>query len=383
VKGKKLFQKRPLSSLLIKPAGPDCSLACGYCFYSPRTALFPETRAHRMNPEILEETIRQALDGAGEVINIGWQGGEPTLAGLDFFRKAVNLEAVYGKGKTVLNGLQTNGLILDREWARFLKESGFLVGLSLDGPEHVHDRYRKDAAGRGTWAEVACKVRLLLDEGVAVNALTVVNEYSVRFADDIYEFHRSLGLRHMQFIPCVETDPTDHGRAAPYSAPAEEFGAFLMTVFDRWFAALGTQDQTYVRFFDSLFFSYVDAEPPECSLLPTCGNDLVVEHNGDVFPCDFFVEEEWKLGNVRTGRLVHMQSSARQRAFGARKAALPTECRACRWLRLCRGGCPKDRIRDPRDGGQDHFCRSYRMLFEYADERLKKLAGDWKQGAIR
>jgi len=372
------FKRKTLDSLLIKPAGPDCNLACGYCFYRDKAGLFPETPRHRMSLEVLEETVRQAMAAGARQVNFGWQGGEPTLMGLDFFRRAVELQARYAEGRRAANGLQTNGLLLDREWARFLRENGFLVGLSLDGPEHVHDRYRRSAGGVGTWRAVVDRARMLLEEKVQTNALVVVNDHSVKFPREIYAFLKELGLTHMQFIPCVEADPEDPGRAAPFSVGGEEFGPFLRTVFDLWSGDIvDGVATTSVRFFDSVFYSYVGLTPPECTLLAECGGYLVVEHNGDVYSCDFFVEEAWKLGNVLSGRLDHMLNSARQREFGRRKADLPGKCRACRWLPRCRGGCPKDRLRDPRDAGLNHFCRAYEMIFEHADARLRELADNW------
>jgi uncharacterized protein len=280
----------------------------------------------------------------------------------------------------VANGLQTNGILLDREWAKFLRDYKFLVGLSLDGPEQIHDRYRRTGGGLGSWAIVVEKARMLLEEEVSTNALVVVNDYSVRFPREIYAFHKDLGLTFMQFIPCVETDPDDPGRAAPFSVGGEELGGFLCELFDLWAGDFenGTPT-TSVRLFDSVFFHYVGLPPPECTLLPECGNYLVVEHNGDVYSCDFFVEPAWKLGNVLGGRLDHMLNSALQRKFGLRKADLHEKCRSCRWVGYCRGGCPKDRARDPRDGGLDHFCRAHELFFEHADGSLRRLAEEWKK----
>jgi uncharacterized protein len=372
-------RKKALTSVLIKPSGPDCNLACEYCFYREKDALFPETPVHRMSERILEETLQQLFAQPVPAVSIGWQGGEPTLMGLEFFRKAVELETRFGQGKTVGNGLQTNGILIDGPWAEFLAKYEFLVGLSLDGPEHVHDRYRRNAGGRPTWAKVAGAARLLLDSGVAVNALVVVNDYSARFAREIYDFHKSIGLVHMQFIPCVETDPRAPGRAAPFSVTGEAFGAFLGDVFDLWLADFRDgEPTTFVRYFDSVFYRYVDREPPECDLLPECGTYVVVEHDGGVYACDFFVEDRWKLGNVMEGKLVHMLNSARQAEFGRAKAGLPADCRACEWLPICRGGCPKDRLRDPRDAGLSHFCAAYKSFFAHADPEFRRLAAAWR-----
>jgi uncharacterized protein len=374
-----LYSRKRLASILIKPAGPDCNMACAYCFYRGKEALFPGSPVHRMSDDILEETIRQFMAQPAPALSIGWQGGEPTLMGLPFFEKAIAFQIRYGKGKSVGNGLQTNGVLIDREWAAFLKKYNFLVGLSLDGPAHIHDRCRSFSGGQRTWRNAADAAKLLLDSGVNVNALVVVNDYSARFPSEIYDFHKSLGLLYMQFIPCVETDPENPGRAARFSANGEDLGKFLCAVFDLWISDFKDgAPTTFIRFFDSVFFRYVGREPPECDLLAECGNYLVVEHNGDVYACDFFVEDGWKLGNVMERKLDHMLNSTPQRDFGRRKADLPPPCDSCRWLFLCRGGCPKDRIRDARDRGLNHFCEGYKMFFAHADPKLRTLAEAWK-----
>ena len=289
--------KQPLTSILVKPAGPDCNMDCGYCFYSGKSELYPGSATHRMTDTVLEEMMRQFMNQPSPDLSLGWQGGEPTLMGLSFFERAVELEEKYGEDKTVGNGLQTNGILLDHEWATFLKKYNFLVGLSIDGPQHVHDCYRHMRSGAGTWSRISETARMLLDEGVSVNALTVVSDYSVRFPDEIYDHHRGAGLDYMQFIPCVETDPQNPQKAAPFSVSARDYGTFLCRIYDRW-----RQDfiddipQTSVRFFESLLFSYAGFTPPDCTLGETCGTYLVVEHNGDVYSCDFFVEPAWHLG---------------------------------------------------------------------------------------
>lgn len=375
---KSVYKKKLLDSILIKPAGPDCNLACTYCFYRKKMALFPEARIHRMSEAALEETIRQVMSQPAPV-SIAWQGGEPTLMGLPFFQKAVDLQIKYGKGKSVSNGFQTNGLLVDKSWAAFFKKYQFLVGISLDGPEKVHDRYRRSASGRRTWQKTVDAARLLLDAGVAVDALVVVTDFSAHFPDEIYGFLKTIGLIHMQFIPCFETDVDDRSKAAPYSVSAEALGRFLRRLFDLWLSDFRDGvPTTFIRWFDALFYRYVDREPLDCDLLAECGNYLVVEHNGDVFACDFFVEPDWKLGNVMDGKLVHMLNSARQREFGRMKSALPDQCSACNWLWICRGGCTKDRLRDPRDARLNHFCGAFKEFFAHANEKMRILAREWK-----
>jgi uncharacterized protein len=333
-----------------------------------------------MSLKVLEELIKQTMIQSPPQISFGWQGGEPTLMGLSFFRKAVEYQAKYGEGKSVGNGLQTNGILIDQEWSNFLAEYNFLVGLSLDGPEHIHDHYRLAKNGKGTWKKVNDRAKMLLDSNVATNALIVVNDYSANFPEEIYNYHKEIGLNYMQFIPCVETDPANKNKAAEFSVSDEKYGEFLNKIFDLWHADIKDGDAAVsVRYFDSVFHKYVGMEAPECTLAKVCGTYLTIEHNGDVYSCDFFVENDWKLGNVMTHKLDEMLNSPRQETFGNLKAELPEECKTCKWLMKCQGGCTKDRIRDPQDNGSNHFCLSYKMFFEHADEKLKVLAEDWKK----
>ncbi len=372
--------KQPLTSILVKPAGPDCNMDCGYCFYSGKSELYPGSATHRMTDTVLEEMMRQFMNQPSPDLSLGWQGGEPTLMGLSFFERAVELEEKYGEDKTVGNGLQTNGILLDHEWATFLKKYNFLVGLSIDGPQHVHDCYRHMRSGAGTWSRISETARMLLDEGVSVNALTVVSDYSVRFPDEIYDHHHEAGLDYMQFIPCVETDPQNPQKAAPFSVSARDYGTFLCRIYDRW-----RQDfiddipQTSVRFFESLLFSYAGFTPPDCTLGETCGTYLVVEHNGDVYSCDFFVEPAWHLGNIMEASLTSLFTSDQQKEFGLRKVSLPETCLSCPWLAQCHGGCPKDRQRDPRDRGINHFCEAFKIFFQHADADLRALTDKWRE----
>lgn len=373
--------KKRLQSILIKPAGPDCNMACRYCFYLEKGALFPEQPVHRMSDDVLEETVRQMMTPGEQNLSFGWQGGEPTLMGLDFFNKAVDFQQRYGySGQMVGNGLQTNGLLIDDEWCTFLKKYNFLVGLSLDGPEHVHNRYRIARGGQQTWHRVTAARDRMLDAGVELNALIVVNDYSVQFVDEIYAYHKEHGLQHMQFIPCVETDHSDPSRAASFSVSSKALGTFLCQLFDLWMNDFENgEPTTFIRWFDSLFFTYVGLDPPECTLLPSCGVYVVVEHNGNVYSCDFFVESQCKLGNVMEGNLTDILNSEQQHRFGQLKAALPKVCLSCEWLQHCQGGCTKDRIRDPMDRGSNHFCEAYKAFFAHAHARMLELADRWKK----
>jgi uncharacterized protein len=359
-------------------------MRCHYCFYLEKERLFASTKVHRMSYDILEETIKQILQQPLAGVNFGWQGGEPTLMGLPFFEKAVFFQQKYGRGKEIGNGLQTNGLLINKAWAAFLQRYNFLTGLSLDGPEHVHDHYRTLRGKQKSWSKVMAGCKQLLDSGVSVNGLCVVNDYSVHYPQELYEFFKATGLSYMQFIPCVETDVHAPDKAAPFSVSSEAFGPFLCSLFDLWLADFKNNlPTTSIRYFESLFFTYVNQEPPECTLLDECGTYLVIEHNGDVFACDFFVDPEWRLGNVMTDDLTVLLNSKKQNAFGGLKANLPPICHSCAWLKHCRGGCTKDRLRDPQDAGVNHFCQAYKMFLAHADSGFKKIAAWWQKNQIR
>jgi uncharacterized protein len=375
-----MADKRILRDILAKPAGPDCNMACAYCFYSAACSIFGQTKTHRMSQTVLEEMIRQVMSQSGGEVSIGWQGGEPTLMGREFFEKAVRLEARFGRGKVVGNGFQTNGILVDRAWARFFKEFSFLIGLSIDGPQHIHDHYRRTKRGRGSWSRVTDSAKLMLDEGVSVNALSVVNDYSVRFPEEIYEFHKGLGLTYMQFIPCVEMDPGRPGTIAPFSVPPKEYGSFLCRIFDLWRKDfVDGVPTTSIRLFESLLFAYAGFPAPECTLATECGPYVVVEHNGDVYSCDFFVEPGFKLGNIMSDSITEMLNSPAQRQFGKRKSTLPASCTACGWLGLCRGGCTKDRIHNPRDSEANYLCEAFRLFFAHADGDMRLLVSEWRK----
>jgi uncharacterized protein len=371
---------KPLNSVLVKPSGPDCNLDCTYCFYLEKEALFPETKQHRMSPEVQEEMIRQVMQQSGESVSIAWQGGEPALMGLDFYKRVIELEKKYSHGQSVGNGFQTNGILLDREWAQFFKKYEWLIGLSLDGPKHIHDKYRKDKGLHPTFEKVEEVAKMLLEEGVAVNAMCCITDYSSDFAEEIYNYYKNLGLTWMQFIPVVETNKDDPTKAAPFSLSDEKYGQFLITLFDLWLNDFKNgEPTTSIRHFESVFYTYVGLEVPECALMKECGAYVTVEHNGNVYSCDFFVEPKHRLGNIMQSRISDMLNSKKQTEFGKAKTVLPRKCKFCPWYSKCFGGCTKDRIKDPNDQRQPRFCRAYQMFFAHADSSMKILAQNWKQ----
>ncbi len=379
-----MLRNKPLNFVLIKPAGPDCNMECDYCFYLKKARYFNKIKTHRMSYETLEEVIKQVMTQGGRSVNFGWQGGEPTLMGVDFFTRAVEFQDRYGSNQDVANGIQTNGILLNRDWARLFREYNFLVGISIDGPRHIHDRYRKMKGGGSSWEKVLNSAEMLLEEGVDLNSLIVVNDYSVQFPDEIYEFNKSIGITYMQFIPCVEPDPDDPKRTAYFSVDPDEYGKFLKRLFDLWWEDFeDDRPKTSIRFFESLFYHYVGLEPPMCTLLKECGNYVVVEHNGDLFSCDFFVDSKHRLGNIHEQLIVEMLNSEQQDRFGKEKKNVHEDCQSCEWLIYCRGGCLKDRLNNPHRVGLSYFCSSYRMFFPYAHQRLTGLADRWRRERIK
>lgn len=368
--------------VLVKPAGPDCNLRCEYCFYRPKLSLYPNSRRHQMSREVMHKFVGDYMQMAGMNPSFGWQGGEPTTLGLDFFRRVVAVQMQKAKpGQAIANGFQTNGVLIDADWARFLHRYNFLVGLSLDGPQYVHDHYRIDLGRRPTWDRVMRTVQILREHQVEFNLLCMVTAFSADKADEIYDFFMAQDLHFLQFIPCIEVNP-ETGRVEPYSCTPHQYGEFLCTLFDRWSA--DTPPRTYVRTFDDLLMAYMGHESPTCIFRPTCAEYLLIEHNGDVYPCDFFVEKQWRLGNLMETPLREIALSERFREFRYAKSEVCDRCRECPWVGKCHGGCQRHRLHNlglapdqelPYETfASNYFCESYRMLFEHSQGRLQELA---------
>jgi uncharacterized protein len=283
------------------------------------------------------------------------------------------------KGQPVGNALQTNGLLLDRDWCAFLRRYRFLVGLSLDGPAELHDTYRRISAAKGSHAEALRTLRLLQAEQVTFNVLTVVSDVTARHARRLYRYFRELGLKHMQFIPCIETD-TGSSEPAPFSVAPEAYGDFLCELFDEWLPE--APEGVSIRLFDGLVLRELNGESGLCGWDGACGGCPVIEYDGDVYPCDFFAQPEWRLGNIRTTPLEKLVERARARRFRAARYDLPAACSECRWRELCRGGCLKDRQRiSGRFDAPTYFCRSYQRFLPHAEEPIRKLAASVRAGA--
>ncbi|NLD45191.1 MAG: anaerobic sulfatase maturase [Chloroflexi bacterium] len=357
-------------SLLIKPASGDCNLHCHYCFYHDRpTDPYKEGRRRRMSPEVLDALIRQGMRLQRANATFGWQGGEPTLCGLDFFRQVVELQKRYGySGQSVSNGLQTNGLLLDPEWAGFLREYNFLLGVSLDGPSAFHDRYRTTPNGNPTHQRVLDVLHMLAEHEVEFNVLSVVNRANADHGAETFDYLVSQGFGFLQFIPCVEVDPQS-GALTDFSVTPEQYGDFLCALFDCWYN--GGNPEVSIRDFEALLAVYIGQEAPLCCYQEQCGGYLVVEYNGDVYPCDFLVREDLYMGNILKTPLQAIFDSEPVRRFAEAKATPRSECAACPWRPLCNQGCP--RFVNADGSGRHYLCRAYQRFFTHSHERFLEL----------
>ncbi|MBN2496941.1 MAG: anaerobic sulfatase maturase [Deltaproteobacteria bacterium] len=377
-----MARRRPYQ-VVAKPIGPACNLDCRYCYYLDKKSLYPERQAPsdwEMPDAVLESFIRQKLETSDQPLEtFCWQGGEPTLLGAGFFRKVLALQREYAGGRQIENSLQTNGILLDDDWCRFLADSGFLVGISIDGPREMHDAYRIDLAGKPTFDRVVRGVELLRKHGVQFNTLTAVHDRNARHPLEVYAFLEDLGSRFMQFIPIVE-------RAAGEAGPSErsvepgQLGAFLIAVFDHWVRHdVGAR---FVQLFDVSLQAWCGIEASLCLFSETCGRAPALESNGDLYACDHFVFPEYRLGNILRQSLRSMVESRQQAAFGARKRdGLPRCCRECEFLFACRGGCPRNRFSISPDGepGLNSLCAGYRQFFAHVEPYMRFMAGELRQ----
>jgi len=364
--------------VMAKPTGARCNMDCAYCFFLKKDRLYPDS-TFRISDEVMESYIRQTIQSGQSTI--AWQGGEPTLMGLDFFRRVVEVESKYLKpGQFVENTLQTNGILLDDEWCEFLHQNRFLVGLSVDGLREMHDAYRRDKAGKSVFDKVVSAVRLMQKHKVEFNILCTVNAVNSEHPLEVYKFFRDeLDARYIQFIPIVERDNESGNqegtRVTDRTVPAEAYGRFLIEIFDEWVKHdVGTM---FVPFFDSVLASYLYGTSSVCVLRPTCGDAMVMEHNGDLYACDHFVEPQYLLGNITKTSIQELGSSAKQCAFGqAKSTSLPKTCKQCRYLFTCHGECPKNRVLTTSDGepGLNWLCSGLKAFFERTEQPMKDMA---------
>ena len=326
--------------LLIKPTSADCNLRCAYCFYLDKRKLYPQTNVHRMSDNVLEQLIKSYLAIEQPVYTFGWQGGEPSLMGVGFYKKVTEFQKRHARfGSRISNGLQTNATLIDAAVARHLARYRFLVGCSLDGPAEIHNRFRKYANGRGSHADVINGIQTLQRFKVEFNILTLVSQANVKRARDVYRYLVEQGFLYHQYIPCVEFD--EKGKPLPFSISGQEWGQFLYELFDAWYPH--DIHKVSIRHFDDILNKLYDGSTTACSLAENCCQYFLIEYNGDIYPCDFFVQKDLRIGNVMDTGWEDALSSTTYRRFGCRKSDLHSDCRICTYLDRCRGDCLKHR----------------------------------------
>ena len=378
---------RPLY-VMLKPIGAACNLACNYCYYLEKSNLYKHQPKRQMSEELLERFVKDYIEAQtmNEVV-FTWHGGEPTLRPLSFYQKAVELQKKYAGGRVIHNSLQTNGTLLTDEWCRFLKANNWLVGISIDGPEELHDRYRRDSQGKPSWQKVMEGIRLLQHYGVEWNAMAVVNRYNADHPQAFYRFFKSIGCQYIQFTPIVERNmqhadgrhlasinDADDAPVTDFSVTPEQWGNFLCGLFDEWVK----QDigRVFVQIFDSMLANWVGVAPGSCIYAKECGHAGVMEYNGDVYSCDHFVFPQYKLGNINEHTLIEMLYGEKQRRFSQLKYnKLPRQCKECRWAFACHGECPKNRFVNDRYGnpGLNYLCEGYRRFLEHIAPTMNEM----------
>ena len=389
------LRKPSAFSVMAKPTGPVCNLDCTYCYYLEKKKLFPGKNDFRLSEVLSENFIRQYIEAIEvPVVTFVWQGGEPTLLGLDYFQKVVELQKKYANGKTIENAFQTNGTRLNDEWCHFFTDHKILVGISIDGEEHNHDRFRKTISGGTTFKRVMKGIELLHKNNVEFNTLSCVNSYNVNYATETYRFLKKIGSGFIQFLPVVEraaarknekilnlVSPAFSGNASvtDWSVPAIDFGKFLINIFNEW--VRNDVARYYVQIFDAILANHAGEMPGLCVLSETCGDALAMEHNGDLFSCDHFVYPENCLGNISTVPLKELVKSQQQFDFGiAKRNDLPNYCLRCDVRYVCHGECPKHRFLYTPDGrpGLNYLCEGYKIFFHHVEPYMEFMAKELK-----
>lgn len=371
--------------VFVKPIGALCNLDCHYCYYLAKEHLYPKGESFRMPEDILEAYIRQHIEAYPEpVIRFSWHGGEPTLLGVDYFRKIVALQHKYQPSdQHIFNGMQTNGTLLDEEWCRFLAEENFAVGLSLDGPREIHDRFRLTKNQKSTFDQTIRGYELLQAHRIACDILCVVNAHNVQHPLGVYRFFKKLKAPYITFLPMVERQADAKSGVTPHTMTPDAWGEFLCTIFDEWVE----QDigQIKVQIFEEATRTAFDQEHSLCIFRPTCGDIPVIEHNGDFYSCDHYVDAEHHLGNISETLLVDLLESPAQRAFGQAKwDTLPRYCLECDVRSMCNGECPKNRFIQTPDGeaGLNYLCAGYKRFFTHCRPFVEEVATLWHKQTL-
>ncbi len=377
--------------VMAKPIGPICNLDCKYCFYLEKESLYPQAQKWAMREDVLDSYVRQYIEAHdAPVINFAWQGGEPTLLGVDYFHRLVDIQKKYANGKRIQNAFQTNGVLLNDDWAALFKENEFLIGVSIDGPRALHDAYRVDKGGQPTFDRVIRGIETLKRNGVEFNTLTTVHRGNADYPVEVYRFLKENGSGFMQFIPIVERiaqqvtadglqlispDFSGAAQVAPWSVEPRQFGRFLCAIFDEWVRRdVGT---CFVQLFDVSLETWSGMEASLCIFKRQCGQALALEHGGDLYSCDHFVYPQNRLGNIMDAPLAALVESEQQRSFGeAKESTLPKYCRECDVRFACNGECPKHRFLKTPDGeaGLNYLCAGYKMFFHHVDPYMRFMA---------
>ncbi|MFW5781112.1 MAG: anaerobic sulfatase-maturation protein [Bacteroidota bacterium] len=383
-------------NVMLKPIGPVCNLNCTYCYYLEKKNLYLRQKDFRMNDDVLERFIKEYIESQNvPVISFVWQGGEPTLLGLDYYKKALELQGKHARGKRIENVFQTNGTLLTDEFCKFFAENNFLVGVSIDGPKELHDKHRTYRSGGGSFDEIMAGIKLLKKYKVEFNTLSVVNKDNSYFPLEVYRFLKEIGSGFIQFIPIVERvadtpDPEALNLVTPayskgatitdWSVEAEQYGHFLTTIFDEW--VRNDVGRYYVQIFDVTLANWVGERPGLCVFSETCGDATAMEHNGDLYSCDHFVYSDYYLGNIMDTPLIDMIKSERQVDFGlGKRNNLPAYCIDCEYRFTCHGECPKNRIAYAPDGeyGLNYLCPAYKMFFAHVHPYMQYMADQLKK----
>ncbi len=365
--------------VMAKPAGALCNLACDYCYYLEKSDLYSDCNRdrHIMSDELLERYIKQYIQSqTSRDVMFTWHGGEALLRPISFYKKAIELQKIYGVGYNIDNSIQTNGILINDEWCKFFRANNFLVGVSLDGPAHMHNRYRKTKGGFNSFNKVMRGVELMKKHGVQWNAMAAINDYNSQYPVEFYRFFKEIGSQFIQFTPVVEritsgklASLASNGEIelAPFSVTPKQWGKFMCAIFDEWLK--GDVGKYYIQLFDSTLANWVGQPPGVCSLAKRCGHATVMEFNGDVYSCDHFVFDEYKLGNIFSRSLLDMAYSTQQAEFGdAKELSLPKQCQECNYKFACNGECPKNRFAFTKDGegGLNYLCEGYYQFFNHA-----------------
>jgi uncharacterized protein len=359
------MQIKPFN-IMVFPNGPRCNMDCKYCYYKSKTALYDSKSEIKLSHELLETFIKDYMSiHPGINIPFIWQGGEPTLRGLKFFKDAVSLQKKYlPKGKRFFNSFQTNGIKLNENWIQFFKKENFLVGLSLDGPENIHKHYRTDKNGNTNYKKIIKNLNLLQKYNVDTNILCVVNNSNIKKPIEIYDFFKNLKVDYIQFIPLVELNKSG------YSINPNEYAKYLIKIFDKWIK--DDYGEIHIQIFEEILNVWFNGNTNICYLSEECGNSMVLEHNGNLYSCDHYVKEKNKLGNIKKTSLQTLVSSPKQEEFGKRKSKnLSEKCHKCKYYFICHGGCLKNR--QPNNGNINYLCKGYEKIFKHTEPYMKKI----------